>query len=867
MKAPKGLPAEQAEAIFSSALAPGAWAGLTARERNRLRRRWAAELGGYTVAQLQQFAAAAPRQPVLVADGALHLKLVSADVVPADKLQDLEEFIHFCNVHRQLVCHGVDLKGIHLLTELATLRRHEVVLGISGMGKSTYMARLFCQLAAYRTPMVLIDQEKILLEDFLSHLPPERHGDVVIIDPSDMERSWGINLVQFARRFLDEADPQYASKVEYLNDRLASEITAALAVLQLDTAGYSPGPHVREAINNLLLAAVEHENTNMTDVHALLTLPTIRDQVASGVTRETVRNWLQYDLKAYDQAKIDGVRNKIHPFLRRVMINTFSRRDSCISIEQLLEQNKVIVLDLDSTKLSKPISRLIGYMFLILLRITLEHRYSKAVDEGRLGELLPCYIMVDEFRNFASSSTVDLLTEGRKRQAAVIVGLQSLDQIADDIANALYNVSTWTVFNSGPDDAARICRLFGYTNRLGNPRLEEITGLPKHVAKLRYEATHQTEGMSPHNFHAVTLKAYEPLPPNPRGREILSQMREASRRDYYKPNTEDDTRTIYDANDQTNDHVLRAIWDANIAVRRPTEYWLAGREHLARDGAAGHFVSQALIRAVLEARGMPVTKERVAQSIRYLKARRLVATDALSSGFKTNRLTTEGLRALELQVSPGTSSNEGGDAHRRAVQRAFVAFSQLGALPLHVPDQRTDENLPDLTIDSLPPVLLAALELPNHSGPFHVQVEVATARHRDRMAENVLNALAANAFPVLILPTASAASSVEAGLAAAALTGSNGIIEEAMKRFKMVWAGFVLDSKDRLEPARPQPLAEQRALRTEVLAQVANYLSLTPGPPALPELLAHLRSKGLIAEEAEVVAALQECGASPATPT
>src|SRR5690606_19955770 len=73
--------------------------------------------------------------------------------------------------------------------------RHLHVLGPTGVGKTTLLARLVGHDAIAGAGMVIVDPLGDLTDLIAERLPEDRRNDLVIVDPTDDERPVGFNLL------------------------------------------------------------------------------------------------------------------------------------------------------------------------------------------------------------------------------------------------------------------------------------------------------------------------------------------------------------------------------------------------------------------------------------------------------------------------------------------------------------------------------------------------------------------------------------------------------------------------------------------------------------------------------------------------
>jgi len=75
------------------------------------------------------------------------------------------------------------------ITDAEARKRHMLMLGKSGSGKSNLMLSMMIQDLAADRGFMLLDPFGKLTNDFLAHVPPERQNDVVFFDLMDKSLS------------------------------------------------------------------------------------------------------------------------------------------------------------------------------------------------------------------------------------------------------------------------------------------------------------------------------------------------------------------------------------------------------------------------------------------------------------------------------------------------------------------------------------------------------------------------------------------------------------------------------------------------------------------------------------------------------
>jgi DNA helicase HerA-like ATPase len=76
-------------------------------------------------------------------------------------------------------------------------RRHLYTIGQTGVGKSNFLQEMAKQDAREGRGFCFIDPHGDAIEDILTAIPKERAEDVIIFDPSDVERPFGLNMLEY----------------------------------------------------------------------------------------------------------------------------------------------------------------------------------------------------------------------------------------------------------------------------------------------------------------------------------------------------------------------------------------------------------------------------------------------------------------------------------------------------------------------------------------------------------------------------------------------------------------------------------------------------------------------------------------------
>lgn len=162
---------------------------------------------------------------------------------------------------------------------------------------------------------------------------------------------------------------------------------------------------------------------------------------------------------------------------------------STINFEDILAGRKILVCNFSKGLLGEDTSALFGTTVLTKLQ-------AASMRRARIGqgERTPCYLYVDEFQNFATTSFVQMLSKARKYKLFLTMAEQSTSQQDEQrlVDIILANVGTVICFRSGsPSDERLVLPLFMPFIQQG-----EIANLPAYSYYVRISAVNAQEPMS-----------------------------------------------------------------------------------------------------------------------------------------------------------------------------------------------------------------------------------------------------------------------------------------------------------------------------------------------------------------------------------
>ena len=333
---------------------------------------------------------------------------------------------------------GVEIK-VHILDD--DRRRHFYIIGQTGTGKSQLLMSLALQDILAGRGVAVIDPHGSDIDDLLEKIPPERIDDVILFDAADIERPLGINLLE--------------AKSEEEKHMLINAFIALLYKLYDPNRQGIMGPQLERAVRNVMLTAMEDPQSTMVDVLRLLIddkyaqkfIPIIKDPLVKKFwTDEMAKTTANRkgEMMGYFVSKFDRL------VTERLMRNIIGQPKSAFDFHQVMSEKKILLVDLSKGKIGEENSNFLG---LLLVPRILTAALARASKLGREG-FPDFYLYVDEFQNFATPDFATILSEARKYKLNLTVAHQFIEQLTDDIREAIFgNVGTQVSFRVGPEDA------------------------------------------------------------------------------------------------------------------------------------------------------------------------------------------------------------------------------------------------------------------------------------------------------------------------------------------------------------------------------------------------------------------------------
>jgi hypothetical protein len=330
----------------------------------------------------------------------------------------------------------------------ADRRLHFYLLGKTGTGKSTVFKNMIISDILAGEGVAVVDPHGELVEDLLNFIPSNRVNDVVYFDPSDTNNPIGFNMLEL--NDMDQRDLVADGVVEVFKKHFE----------------YSWGPRLQYILHNTILTILEVQGQTLLAVQRLLIDTNFRKFIVKQIEDPVLLKFWndEYASMATNSRLITEavapIQNKVGRFLSSATIrNIVGQVKSTIDLSEIMNENKIFLVNLSQGRLGEESSALLGGMIVTRLQSTAMQRVKIPEADRR-----DFFLFVDEFQNYATDSFAKILSEARKYRLCLHLTHQYIDQLPENVRQAIFgNAGTICSFVVGPGDAPVMAQQFAPT--------------------------------------------------------------------------------------------------------------------------------------------------------------------------------------------------------------------------------------------------------------------------------------------------------------------------------------------------------------------------------------------------------------------
>ena len=326
-------------------------------------------------------------------------------------------------------------------------RRHLYVIGQTGTGKSTFLQHLAKQDIKNGDGVCIIDPHGELVEDVLANIPAERANDVIYFNPADMERPFGLNLLEY--------DPRYPEQKTFVINEM---INIFDKLYDLRSTG---GPMFEQYMRNAMLLIMEHPESGSTllEISKVLSDSEFRKYKLQHCANQVVHDfWVKEAEKAGGEASLANfvpyITSKLTQFISNdTMRPIISQQKSSLNFREIMDQKKILLLNLSKGAIGDMNANLLGMVLVGKIWAAALSRADVPTEKRH-----DFYLYIDEFQNFTTDTIATILSEARKYRLSLNIGHQFIGQLVRNndahIRDAVFgNVGNQVAFRIGPEDA------------------------------------------------------------------------------------------------------------------------------------------------------------------------------------------------------------------------------------------------------------------------------------------------------------------------------------------------------------------------------------------------------------------------------
>lgn len=313
--------------------------------------------------------------------------------------------------------------------------RHTHIIGATGVGKSTLITSLFLEDVKHGNGCVIFDPHGDTVDDIISRIPTNRLQDVILIDPSDFEYSFSINLL--------------SAKTEVEKIVLSSDLVEAFR-RHSTSWGDQMTSVLANAINTFLESSV---GGTLLDLKRFLVDGSFRKEFLKSVNDENIHYYWKNEYDLLKRGSTIPLLTRLDTFLRPKLIRNILSQKEGLDFNEVLNGKKILLIKLSQGLIGEENSYLLGTLILSKIYQVAQARQSIASQDRN-----PFYVYLDEFQNFITPSINGILSGARKYGIGLVLAHQELNQIKDsDIYNSiLSNANIRICFRLGDSDAKKM---------------------------------------------------------------------------------------------------------------------------------------------------------------------------------------------------------------------------------------------------------------------------------------------------------------------------------------------------------------------------------------------------------------------------
>jgi len=326
--------------------------------------------------------------------------------------------------------------------------RHVYMVGKTGVGKTVLFENMIMQDILAGKGVCYLDPNGDAADFILAHIPKERAEDVILFDPSDIERPMGLNLLEW--------------KTNEQRDFLVQEAIQIFYKLFDPNQTGIVGPQFEHWMRNAALTLMAHpDGGTLVDIPRLFTDPEFEKDRVKYVKDPVVRSfWEKQMAKTSDFHKSEMLNyftSKFGRFMTNDMMrNIIGQPKSAFDFRDVMDGKKILICKLSKGLIGEINAFLLGMIIVSKIAIGAFSRQDQTEEERT-----PFYLYVDEFQNFITDVFATILSESRKYKLSLQITNQYIAQLDEKTRDSVIgNAGNLIAFRVGAADAEFLVKEF-----------------------------------------------------------------------------------------------------------------------------------------------------------------------------------------------------------------------------------------------------------------------------------------------------------------------------------------------------------------------------------------------------------------------
>jgi len=322
------------------------------------------------------------------------------------------------------------------------------IIGIQGTGKSGLIENLIMQDIDQQIGVCVLDPHGELIDHVLARLEPKNEKDVILLDISDEDYPFGLNLFTCSNLNSAKAVQGVVDQVMHVFDKLLG--------VSHDT------PLILQYLRNCTYTLIANPGYTMAEIPLLLTDKNCRQQLVANVKKlETLTFWRDYDAMPPSEQRIErsSILRRVEEFLQDLTKPIVGQSKTTTDLQKIMNEGKILLVKLSAQVDS--VSSLIGSLMIALI---LNAAYNRPSQRRQF------HLYADEFQRFATEDFATLLEEARKFGIATTIAHQNRGQLNSanskletDLKDRSRSVGNLVVFKINSKDADDLAGEFDIT--------------------------------------------------------------------------------------------------------------------------------------------------------------------------------------------------------------------------------------------------------------------------------------------------------------------------------------------------------------------------------------------------------------------